>query len=37
VCDQCLLYEAPTAAEVERSVDAAGLDCARIVEAVAPQ
>jgi Protein of unknown function (DUF4242) len=32
-----LLYDGPTAAAVRRAVDRAGLTCARVVEAVAPQ
>lgn len=32
-----LLYDGPTAAAVRRAVDRAGLTCARMVEAVAPQ
>ena len=32
-----LLYDAPTATAVRHAVDRAGLTCARVVEAVAPQ
>lgn len=32
-----LLYDAPTATAVRHAVERAGLTCARVVEAVAPQ
>lgn len=32
-----LLYEAPTVEAVRQAVERAGLNCARVVEAVAPQ